>query len=1829
MEPEPGLGGAAGDAKPKATKPRATKTPLQKEVLEASYQLNQHPSMEHRKALGDRIGLTEQEVQAWFTNRRRRDKLAEKKAASTPTPEGGGSPGAAAAVAAPAAGAPAAAAPTAAAAAPAGGATPGSAKPKAPRAPRAPKASPGGAVPALGAPSPLGSAGAPGAAAAGAPPRPPILGMPGAPPVAGAPAGLAMYNAPVPGMPSGSVSAAAGSAFEEEEDETEDADEDSGMAAAWEGINALCQVARATLPVPFREDGPPLGFLFDEAPVPGERAGGGGGKRRRIVLGHDMVAEADEEGVKSVLLRKPKAAAVPSPVGVMTPAELEMRRQALAAQQQALLAQQAAAAAAAADNPDAAAAAAGRNKLADALAKEQDRLRRELLKQQERLERDRKREEDERGREMERHERERKKMQDKMEKERAKEEARRLKEVERLKIAEERELRRLEAAREKERKAEERRRAVEERKREKDAMRALKQQENAVLRQRNREGAAQPPDDEELEYQRLLVEAGIDPASVAGPDGEEEQQAGGAGAGGGAEGGDGAAAGATPPPRKRPRPDLPRPEFPPPSLGLFPAWPEQPAAARAVTPAPAPAAADGDADMAEAAADAADASATAEGDVDMMGDGGEEEAPPPPAGLDPQMGSELLVCWSFLQSFSDLFGLSVPSLEGLLEALAAGEESRLLADVHCALLRLLQADMEDAHDEKERVGRQTAAAPNFMDRSVVGSARRLEEAWAWGFDVDTWRAHLNAMTWPEVLRQMAIVMGRGRPLPRVRRSAAESKGPRIQGLDGEDVLDDGSSGGALKLRMPLRYTLGTVKAAAWQVLSTTGPSGLSVGDLVRRIQKAGFREMRSSKTPEAVVAGSLARDVLFTKVAPATWALSAVVAFAKRRNEQRRLAEARIRASKGDKGASGGGAAGEGEGGEGEGAKGEDEDDAEADGAVKKEPEGEAEAEAAATEAKGKHGRGRSKKDAAAATKQEPGAGAVKAEPADGAAAGPAKTEAEEGGAASMDVDGGAGASVKQEPTDAVKQEPGAEQATGTGADGAADGAGTSQAPADGGAAGGAAGEQHEEEEYSGDEEEEQEEEPHVAEGAGDPWVAALLADGYGSLDLRQRLEALSFVCHAVLDGPTLRAKLEMRTNEAAARRKAVFDQAKSDKRRRQEEAAARAAAAAEEARKRAEAAAAAAGAAVAAAGAAAVAVAPGTSRASTPAPGAPAAPGAPGAPPVDAKAIAGEIFGAAAAVGAAPAPPDPAKAAAEAARKAEEEEEERQKRIQRAEEIRKIDEDCAIRAEPLGSDRRHNRYWLFSSGQPGDKGSARLWVELAPDGRWQLMTQPEQLDALAAALEPKGVREGALAQALARHGPAIRAAMPGEYPLLGPTPYAALPPEERSALEAACAARQETVRLLAVAHLDARGDDYTAALALPEADGPRLQRLKRELLQVEAAVPADAVDEEFHRVSWVEAVQCATSAAELRTCLGQLEAALLPSHDGCAPGLLGTVFHRHPPLVRGAWVEVGKEVATALPGHASKEILPPLERPDGQPAPPPNEEPLAWLPPTLPAVALRLLALDASIIYRQGASPGRDCLSGYKYTLRPAPRLEAPPSAAAAAGGASGALPLATGGGAIVLTNVLADRGRVREAGRHVPDLPTTIMALAARDFSLNVEELRESVAEADRQGLLTAATAAGAGASGDGPKPGRGKGTAAVAAASAGATAPVPGGKGKSTVITGAGGRRSVVVVSGSRPPPPGGKARGAATKRGGAAGGRKGAKTPAAPRSKKGAAAAAAAARADEGDGEEDWAGAGPGAELGAPVLLGPEDEDDFGLSDDEGEEGKDDPNDSDYY
>lgn len=61
--------------------------------------------------------------------------------------------------------------------------------------------------------------------------------------------------------------------------------------------------------------------------------------------------------------------------------------------------------------------------------------------------------------------------------------------------------------------------------------------------------------------------------------------------------------------------------------------------------------------------------------------------------------------------------------------------------------------------------------------------------------------------------------------------------------------------------------------------------------------------------------------------------------------------------------------------------------------------------------------------------------------------------------------------------------------------------------------------------------------------------------------------------------------------------------------------------------------------------------------------------------------------------------------------------------------------------------------------------------------------------------------------------------------------------------------------------------------------------------------------------------------------------------------------------------------------------------------------KPLAWLPPTLSAVAFRLYGLDANVAYKEGAKPARESLPNYKYIIWPCQQLPPPingsPSAA------------------------------------------------------------------------------------------------------------------------------------------------------------------------------------------------------------------------------------------
>lgn len=458
--------GSGGAAASKQSRQRKIKTPLQKEVLEASYLINPFPSEEHRRALGERIGLTEGQVQVWFTNRRRKDKKQDKVIEPGHLSPGGGDDHPSAA--------PLAKLPS--------GTSVTAVKPAAKKLNNTTISGPGKKHAAL---VQLGSTPASRQPAAAQPrsalPSPHFISPPAArsfsptsEPEANdfrtmlqvrtphsrlttlekPPLQQRNFSTPPALLATPATSIVAACTGEDDSDEETEEEEDIAVLKQWQEYRELLEVAKRTLSVPFREDGPPLAFEFDEIGSSGPkrpRGQGVGAKRKRIVTG-DVVAEVDEEGITGIRKRRPGTAGASRKGGTLNAMdyenELEVRRQYDVEKVERKRQDEA-------DRrlrKEAEKAAQLQRKLENTMKKEQDRLRKELVKQQERLEKEKRREEEERLKEQERLERERKKRLEKMEKERMKEELRKQKELDRMRQAHERELRKIEVKREREKK---------------------------------------------------------------------------------------------------------------------------------------------------------------------------------------------------------------------------------------------------------------------------------------------------------------------------------------------------------------------------------------------------------------------------------------------------------------------------------------------------------------------------------------------------------------------------------------------------------------------------------------------------------------------------------------------------------------------------------------------------------------------------------------------------------------------------------------------------------------------------------------------------------------------------------------------------------------------------------------------------------------------------------------------------------------------------------------------------------------------------------------------------------------------------------------------------------------------------------------------------------------------------------------------------------------------------------------------------------------------------------------------------------------------------------
>ncbi|CAK9144878.1 unnamed protein product [Ilex paraguariensis] len=245
----------------------------------------------------------------------------------------------------------------------------------------------------------------------------------------------------------------------------------------------------------------------------------------------------------------------------------------------------------------------------------------------------------------------------------------------------------------------------------------------------------------------------------------------------------------------------------------------------------------------------------------------------------------LLMVWRFLITFADVLGLWPFTLDEFVQAFH-DYDPRLLGEINVALLRSIIKDIED-------VARTPSTGLVTNQNCAVnpggGHPHIVEGAYAWGFDIRTWQRHLNPLTWPEILRQFALSAGFG---PKLKKRSIEQSYLRDENEvnDGEDIISNlrngVAAGNALAImqergfsnprRSRHRLTPGTVKFAAFHVLSLEGSMGLTILEVADKIQKSGLRDLTTSKTPEASIAAALSRDSkIFERTAPSTYCVRA------------------------------------------------------------------------------------------------------------------------------------------------------------------------------------------------------------------------------------------------------------------------------------------------------------------------------------------------------------------------------------------------------------------------------------------------------------------------------------------------------------------------------------------------------------------------------------------------------------------------------------------------------------------------------------------------------------------------------------------------------------------------------------------------------------------------------------------------------------------------------------------------------------------------------------------------------------------------------------------
>ena len=261
--------------------------------------------------------------------------------------------------------------------------------------------------------------------------------------------------------------------------------------------------------------------------------------------------------------------------------------------------------------------------------------------------------------------------------------------------------------------------------------------------------------------------------------------------------------------------------------------------------------------------------------------------------LTPEVEQDVLMIWKFIRDYTSVINFSPMSLGEVAGMLALGMESKKLGDLHMSILKLLLADVEEAHSlvNQEEGMDHKGGQISGLDRVVHNFAKYLGEIWDWGFGSDLLRAQRNYLTWPEVMRQFLVIFGYGPERPKLKKKKdAEVKEANL--------VDDKGNPLGPKMKPPATCRPGTIKGAAWTVLAEAGVEGMTSQEITDKMNELGLRTMSQggAKTPEASVNGALSRDsFVFEKVGNHKYALRVLCSWHRRQQKREKdLAEGKV-----------------------------------------------------------------------------------------------------------------------------------------------------------------------------------------------------------------------------------------------------------------------------------------------------------------------------------------------------------------------------------------------------------------------------------------------------------------------------------------------------------------------------------------------------------------------------------------------------------------------------------------------------------------------------------------------------------------------------------------------------------------------------------------------------------------------------------------------------------------------------------------------------------------------------------------------------------------------